>query len=160
VSVKTDRKRLEMTNLRITKQVPCGETREYNLSGARIIPLTKRIGGVLIAESNYELEHAQPEEPVLLRVHCLVSSPAPGGCRNEDWATRLELYGPVNPQLVDNAPISDIKSTRPMLADRTVWDKSKFEPNTRNKIGGLGAFREFPDLDGVASVTAQLVSMI
>jgi hypothetical protein len=159
-SVKTNRKRLEMTNLRITKEVPSGETREYNLSGGRIIPLTKRIGGILIAESNYEIEHAQPEEPALLRIHCLVSSSAPGGIRNEDWATRLELYGAVDPQLLIDTPILDNKSTRPLLADRTVWDKRKFEPNTRNKIGGLGAYRNMPDSDGVSSATAQLVSMI
>ena len=146
--------------LRITRTVPSGETREYNLSGGRIIPLTKRIGSVLIAESNYELEHAQPEEPVLVRVHCLISSAAPGGIRSEDWGTRLELYGAVNPQLAAENTLIDNRSTRPFLAEMSVMDRDKFEPTRRNKIGNLGAWVPYVDDNEVTSATTRLVSLI
>jgi hypothetical protein len=70
--------------------------REYNAaSGVRIVPLTARVHGVLVAPDGVALLHAQPEEPVIALEPDEITAGDSGGLTGlgARWpATRVTLY--------------------------------------------------------------------
>lgn len=49
--------------------------------------------------------------------------------------------------------------TAPVIASRWVDANSQYEPETRNQIGGLGAYRDIPDNAGIKKARAALLEL-
>lgn len=108
-------------------------------NGARILPLPERVAGTPVARSGYDLNHAEPTEPVVEVGHHRAHRAGQG----ERYGVRVSGYTSVN----ERRGYPD----RDEVYSEVVWSTERYDATVRNRMGRLGAYVSDPPTEELVS---------